>query len=131
MARKAFTEGNWRKDPWFKALCKALAVCKTDAEVADFLRDVGTLTELQAWSERFEVAKQIATGNTYREITEKTGASTTTVTRVARFLQGGEGGYRRSIKTNAVHHHKQPLVTHAGHHHGAAIPRDERTAPMS
>lgn len=131
MAKRSFTEGNWRKDPWFRALCSAIATCKNEAEIAEFLRDVGTLTELQAWSERFEVAKLIATGKTYRDITEKTGASTTTVTRVARFLQGGEGGYRRSIKTNAVHHRKQPLVTHAGHHHEATISRDERTAPMS
>ena len=67
-------------------------------EVADLLRDVGTLTELQAWSERLEVARLLATGKTYREIAEATGASTTTVTRVARFLQGGEGGYRRLLR---------------------------------
>lgn len=97
MSRKSFTEDNWRKDPWFRALCKALAG-KTESEVADFLRDVGTLTELQAWSERFEVAKQIAIGKTYRTITETTGASTTTVTRVARFLQSNEGGYRSALK---------------------------------
>ena len=98
MAPKTFTEHNWRKDPAFKALCRALASCKTPAAVADLLRDIGTLTELQAWSERLEVARLLATGKTYREIADVTGASTTTVTRVARFLQGGEGGYRRLLK---------------------------------
>jgi TrpR-related protein YerC/YecD len=98
MAAKTFTEHNWRRDPAFKALCRGLALCKTPRAVADLLRDVGTLTELQAWSERLEVARLLAAGKTYREIAEATGASTTTVTRVARFVQGGEGGYRRLLK---------------------------------
>ncbi len=105
MSRQSFTESNWRKDPWFKDLCKTLASCKTEAEVADFLRDVGTLTELKAWSERFQVAKQVQEGKTYRQITEDTGASTTTVTRVARFLQSGEGGYRKALGSKQHHHH--------------------------
>ena len=104
MSKRSFTEGNWRTDPWFKDLCKAIASCETPADVADFLRDVGTLTELQAWSERLAVAKQIQKGKTYRQITEDTGASTTTVTRVARFLQGGEGGYRKALNTHHRHH---------------------------
>jgi len=128
MSRMSFNEGNWRKDPCFKALCKALAECKDAGEVADFLRDVGTLTELKAWSERFEVAKMVAKGKTYREIMEETGASTTTVTRVARFLTGGEGGYRRSIKTHQ--HHSSPQVSHARHHHEAHS-REETLASMS
>jgi uncharacterized protein YerC len=39
----------------------------------------------------------LAKGKTYRQIAELTGASTTTVTRVARFLQNGEGGYQRLL----------------------------------
>jgi len=105
MAKRSFTEDTWRTDPWFRSLCKALASCKSVDEVADFLRDVGTLSELKAWSERFEVAKQIAAGKTYRAITEKTGASTTTVTRVASYLDGG-GGYKRALA--ASHHHATP-----------------------
>jgi len=117
MARKSFTEGNWRNDPWFRALCTAIATCKNETEIADFLRDVGTLTELQAWSERLEVAKRVLQGDTYRAITAKTGASTTTVTRVARFLQSGEGGYQRILKL-------------AKHHHHSATSRGERMASM-
>ena len=98
MAPKTFTEHNWRQIRRSRRCCRALASCKTPAAVADLLRDIGTLTELQAWSERLEVARLLATGKTYREIADVTGASTTTVTRVARFLQGGEGGYRRLLK---------------------------------
>ena|SRR3989338_9281819 len=109
MAKRSFTEGTWKADPWFRSLCKALADCKNTEQVADFLRDVGTLSELKAWSERFEVAKQIASGKTYRMITEKTGASTTTVTRVGSYLFDGEGGYKRALASLSHHH----LSSHA------------------
>ncbi len=96
--KRHFTEDNWRHDPGFRGLCAALASCRTEEEVAAFLRDVATLNELQAWSERLEVAKQLARGLTYRQVAANTGASTTTVTRVAKFLENGEGGYRRFLK---------------------------------
>lgn len=104
MGKRRFTEDSWRKEPWFKSLVSAMVGCKSEDEMANFLRDIGTLAELQAWSERFEVAKQLAQGKTYREIAVNTGASTTTVTRVAKFLENGEGGYRKSL--NAHRHHR-------------------------
>ncbi|HLD32377.1 MAG TPA: YerC/YecD family TrpR-related protein [Candidatus Peribacteraceae bacterium] len=110
MPKKRFTEDSWRKERWFQALCYAIASCETTEDVADFLRDIGTLSELQAWSERFEVAKQLSQGRTYREIAADTGASTTTVTRVARFIENGEGGYRKILKTHR--HHR--LLSHIG-----------------
>jgi len=103
MSRRRFNEGNWRKDPWFKALCKALASCESEKEVADLLRDVGTLSELKAWSERLEVARRLFSGCPYREVSEKTGASTTTVTRVASFLNDGEGGYMHYMHDHHAH----------------------------
>lgn len=91
MPKKRFTEKGWQTDPWFRGLCSAIAACKNESEVSDFLRDIGTLSELQAWSERLEVAKLLAQGKTYREVAANTGASTTTVTRVAKYLENGEG----------------------------------------
>ena len=111
MPKKRFTEDGWRRDPWFKALCSAFSACKTEQELADFLRDIGTLSELQAWSVRLEVAKQLAQGTPYRTVAEHTGASTTTVTRVARFLENGEGGYRRILR--AYQHRRLALGGHA------------------
>jgi len=105
MAKRRFTEAGWRKDPWFRALCSALSACKNEEEVAELLRDIGTLSELQAWSERLEVAKLLAQGLSYRKVAEMTGASTTTVTRVARFMEDGTGGYTRYLKTDKKHHH--------------------------
>jgi len=127
MGKRRFTEDSYRKEPWFRALCSALSACGTEEEAADFLRDVGTLSELQAWSERLEVAKQLSQGKTYREIAVNTGASTTTVTRVAKFLENGTGGYRKIL--NAHRHHRiAPQVMSHGHH--AAASRGEKPASV-
>lgn len=103
MARKSFTESTWRTDPWFKKLCKAVVACRTEQQAAEFLRDVGTLTELKDWSERLEMAERIMQGQTYREITEDMGVSTTTVTRVARYLKDGKG-YSSFLQKLHGHH---------------------------
>jgi len=121
MGKRRFTDDSWNKEPWFKALCSAMTQLKTEEEMANFLRDIGTLSELQAWSERFEVAKQLAQGITYREIAKNTGASTTTVTRVGKFLENGQGGYRKVL--NAHRHHR--LVS-GMHQHADASPRGEK-----
>jgi TrpR-related protein YerC/YecD len=102
-SHKRFTDDTFRREPWFKALCSAILSCTSEQEVADFLRDVGTLSELQAWSERLEVAKQLAQGLTYREVAKNTGASTTTVTRVAKFIENGPGGYRKILQVHRHH----------------------------
>jgi len=46
---------------------------------------------------RWQVARLLEQGLPYLEIAERTGASTTTVTRVAHWLRHGEGGYRRAL----------------------------------
>lgn len=97
MPKTKFTEENWREDPWFRALCAAFLSCKNEEEIAKMFRDIGTLSELQAWSERLEVAKQLSRGLSYRQVAANTGASTTTVTRVARFLEM-DGGYRKFLR---------------------------------
>ncbi len=102
--RKRFTEDSYRKEPWFRALCDALLSCSSEEELADLLRDIGTLSELQAWGERLEVAKNLAKGLSYRDVAATTGASTTTVTRVAKFIENGPGGYRRYL--NVHRHHR-------------------------
>lgn len=99
MAKRHFTEDSYLRDPWFRALVKVVAGLKTEEDIAAFLRDIGTLSELQAWSERLEVVRQLKAGKTYREIAKQTGASTTTVTRVARFLEAGKRGYKTALQT--------------------------------
>lgn len=70
------------------ALTKALLTLRTPEEVKAFLDDLCTPSELRAFAERFKVARLLDEGQlSYRDISDKTGASTTTVTRVARFLR--------------------------------------------
>lgn len=71
---------------------------KSKAAIKDFLGDICTPGEIQAMAERLKIAQLLSEGLTYRAIAEKTGASTTTVTRVARFLEGGYGGYKKALK---------------------------------
>ena len=102
--RRALEETTWRKDPFLRALCSAFLQCRTTDEVASFLRDVATLYELEALSARFETAKLIAKRIPYREIVERTGVSSATVTRVASFLKNGEG-YKNVLRVGSSHHH--------------------------
>ncbi len=98
-----FTEDSWRREPWLKNLVQALLSRKTNTDMENFLRDIATLSEMQALSERLEVARLLAKGLSYRQIAKETGASTTTVTRVASFLENGEGGYRDVLHTHRHH----------------------------
>lgn len=63
-------------------------------ECYQFFEDICTVNELQALSQRLEVAGMLRRHNTYVEITERTGASTTTIGRVNRTLNYGNDGYK-------------------------------------
>lgn len=78
------------------ALCRALLTLRTENEMRRFLRDLTTPGEMQALAERWRVARMLDEGaKSYREISAEAGVSTTTVTRVARFLtQEDHQGYR-------------------------------------
>jgi TrpR-related protein YerC/YecD len=79
-----------------KALFSAFAKLNTGAEIARFLRDLATPAELEAFAERWRIARMLDEGgHSYRDIAAETGASTTTIGRVARFLrEEAHQGYR-------------------------------------
>ncbi len=87
--------------PWatreIEDLLAAVASLRTPAEAGRFLRDLCTLSELEAMAHRWQVARLLDRGLPYLEIARRTGASTTTVTRVAHWLRHGEGGYRLAL----------------------------------
>lgn len=56
--------------------------------------DICTITELQALSQRLQVAKLLNDKATYQEIAKVTGASTATISRVNRCVLYGAGGYK-------------------------------------
>ena len=91
------TDHKWHNKP-AKELFGAILKLKTEKEVAAFLRDLCTLEELGEMAKRFGAVKMLQKGKSYREIAKKTGLSTTTVTRVAHWLNYGEGGYRLVLK---------------------------------
>lgn len=82
-------------------LFEAILSLRTPDEAARFFRDLCTIAELQALAHRWEVAGLLEEGLPYHEIARKTGASTTTVTRVAHWLRHGEGGYRLALERRA------------------------------
>lgn len=113
MGKRRFTEESWKNDPWFQGLVSAFSGLKQREDVEHFLRDIATLSELQALSERWEVCKQLNKGLSYRQVAANTGASTTTVTRVAKFLENGSG-YRKLLakepRNEAVTEEKRDLT---------------------
>ena len=74
---------------------KAILLLENEEECYSFFRDVCTVTELRAMEQRFEVARMLTQGKVYSEILECTGASSATISRVARSLNDSTGGYDR------------------------------------
>ena len=83
-----------------KSLNEALLLLKNKNEVNDFLKDLCTPAELKALEERWSVAQLLYEDNlSYRDIATKLETSTTTVTRVARFLSSEPyQGYKKILK---------------------------------
>ena len=84
------------RDALIDELAEALAQVRDQSEARALLADLCTPAEVHTLAERWHVARLLDQGKlTYREISEATGVSTTTIVRVARFLrQENEGGYR-------------------------------------
>ena len=74
-------------------LFEAILCLENKDECYTFFEDVCTINEILSLSQRFEVAAMLRSGKTYLEITEKTGASTATISRVNRSLNYGNDGY--------------------------------------
>ncbi len=74
-------------------LFAALAALRTAEECRAFFRDLCTPAEIQAMADRWAVVDWLMRGVPYREINRLTGVSVTTISRVARCLADGNGGY--------------------------------------
>jgi TrpR-related protein YerC/YecD len=78
-------------------LFEAILGLRTREEAERFFRDLCTLAEIEAMAHRWQAAKLLDERLPYHEVARRTGASTTTVTRVAHWLRHGEGGYRLAL----------------------------------
>lgn len=86
------------KTPQLKSLAKILRRINTQKDMLHFLRDLMTLDELEEIAARWEIVTMLSNGKSYREIAKLTGVSTATVTRIAHWLNHGEGGYKAALK---------------------------------
>lgn len=78
-------------------LLSVLASLDTEDEVYDFLLDLCTVREITEMSQRLEVARLLAGGQSYVYVQDVTGASATTISRVSKCLNYGSGGYERAL----------------------------------
>jgi TrpR-related protein YerC/YecD len=78
-------------------LARAVAALRDGDEAMRFLRDLCTIRELQELGQRWHVARLLADGIAYHEISQRTGASSATISRVNQWLRYGRGGYAMLI----------------------------------
>ena len=76
------------------ALFDAILSLKDRDECYRFFEDLCTITELKSIAQRWAVAKQLDSGETYQQIAQQLRASSATIGRVNRCLYYGAGGYR-------------------------------------
>lgn len=81
-----------------KELYKVLASIDNSEEIAKFLRDLFTIAEIQEAIRRFQVAKLLSQGYTFRNISAETEMSTSTIARINYWLHHGTGGYRKALQ---------------------------------
>lgn len=75
------------------ALFNAILSLQTIDECYRFFEDLCTVPELKAMSQRLAVAQMLTKQHIYSDIVAHTGASTATISRVARALNYGSDGY--------------------------------------
>lgn len=85
-----------------ESLYAAFLTLETPGEVRRLLLDLCTPAELEAIVDRWWTANLLNEGRSYREISDITGVSVTTIGRVARYLNMGEGGYRMALRREAA-----------------------------
>lgn len=76
-----------------KALMRAIGCIRNEQEGLDFFMDLCTPSELEAMADRWQVVILLRERVPYRVIQDRTGVSLATITRVARSMNLGNGGY--------------------------------------
>ena len=82
------------KSPAVDELFAAILSLRDVDECYRFFSDVATNPEIKALAQRLQVAKLIDEDETYAAISQKTGASTATISRVKNCILYGPDGYR-------------------------------------
>ena len=82
------------RSPEMEELFEGILSLQTVEECERFFTDICTITELQALTQRLQVAKQLYEGRNYNEVYQDTGVSSATICRVNKCLNYGDGGYK-------------------------------------
>ena len=93
---------NW-KNKENQRLIQAILALNTENETGRFLRDLMTEKEIKEFAKRLKAAEMLTEKISYSVIEKETGLSSTTVARVAKWLNGKGGGYKTII--NKLHYH--------------------------
>ncbi|MBU1326750.1 helix-turn-helix domain-containing protein [Patescibacteria group bacterium] len=79
--------------PKMNELFDVIREIQSKEEAVNFFRDLLTLSELTEFANRWQMVKLLCSRVSYADIAKKLSVSTATVTRVARWLKKGRGGY--------------------------------------
>ncbi len=93
------------EDRWItedtRQLAAAISTLRDGEEALRFLRDLCTVNELRELAARWAVARLLDEGVSYHDISERTGASSATISRVNQWLRYGRDGYRLVLDRQA------------------------------
>ena len=79
-------------------LMRAMLTLDSVDECYRFFEDLCTIAEIREMSKRLLAARMLSESCIYTQITEQTGLSTATISRVNRCLKYGEDGYRTVLE---------------------------------
>lgn len=78
-------------------LYDAISRLSSPGDCRAFFEDICSIKELHAMAQRLQVAAMLNEGKSFNAISEETGASTATISRVSRCLSNGSGGYKKVL----------------------------------
>ena len=90
-----------KTDPQIMQLMQTISSTETPEECLALFEDLCTMKEIRDMAGRLETVFLLSEGKNYHEITEQTGISSATISRVKRCLEYGAGGYERAVKKSA------------------------------
>jgi TrpR-related protein YerC/YecD len=89
-----------KNDIWSEVspeLIKAFLSLKNEDELKAFFRDLMSERDLRELEMRWQVAKKLDAGIPFSQISEESGQSPVTITKINRWLTEGCGGYKMMI----------------------------------
>ena len=88
---------NKRSDPG-NDLYRAILMLRDTEECYRFFDDLCTFSEIQAMTQRLQVARMLEEGCTFSQISKEIGVSSATITRVNKCISYGADGYKIALE---------------------------------